>query len=714
VVSKENGIRGTRSLHLAAFLKEEKKMKSGRWKKRSSWYAVAFVLPMMMIMVSPALSGTGTWYNWYNAANTTMYWMYNGNWRLAYTYGVGQWYDCTQLGGKDNWNTLGSTGQSPNFLGNASIGSYLPVGNGWYYGYDTRSDAGYWMNSAGNFRFGYQYGSGQWWDQNLNQWNQIGAANVQSPFIGDGKPHDMKNNWSYEYLTSNDTGYWITGGTFRLAYGYTPGVWWDYSDTWRALSSTGVGSAFIGNAAIGAYYYMNNNWYYGYDVNQDIGYWKASTGPFRFAYYYPEGIWYDAANTGGWASLGSAGLSSAFLGDGSWHTVGTGLSYIYSPSSDCNSWMVNGYVRFAYVYGSGQWYDIWSHLRSSQEMAINPRDWDPSWMLLGQSGQSSAFVGDGAYHVLFSDGTRYRYSSEYGYWNTSGVPGTDDFRFGYIDGGSTGSTWLRYYDGATAYGDVRYIGNHRYFISNGIYWTTMWARSSHPTGGSGIFDEDIGCVIWDAGSKSNLAEWYIFTHGGDGKWSAGALNVVLVDSSMHPSVSSYGRYRRMVEQYAKTDVIVMEAAFSEGVTFSQILDNFSYITGYYGKTIDNLSIWNTGTSSSFNIGQDYINTSNYATTYGNYWTRLDGLMTDGGQLQFEACLVGTGAPGMLDQIASLTHTYVYANGPVFDFHWIWLNGSGYSSSTWNYNFWQVYLSDYTFEYASPGAPSYTNLFNFYM
>jgi hypothetical protein len=304
-------------------------MKSKRWGRTSSWYAVAFVLPMMIMMVTPALSATG-WYNWYNSANTTMYWMYNGNWRLAYTYGAGQWWDCTQLGGKDNWNTVGSAGQSPDFRGNASIGSYLPIGNGWYYAYDTRSDCGYWANSSGNFRFGYYCGLGQWYDQNFNQWNQIGASGVQSPFVGDGSLHDMKNNWSYEYLTSNDTGYWSAGGTWRLGYGYTPGVWWDCSDTWRPLSATGVSSAFLGNAANGAYCYLNNGWYYGYDVNKSEGFWAASNGQFRFAYGYSGRVWYDhGGNLDQWLILGPLGLSSDFIGNGNWHTFDSIWSYKY-------------------------------------------------------------------------------------------------------------------------------------------------------------------------------------------------------------------------------------------------------------------------------------------------------------------------------------------------------------------------------------------------
>jgi hypothetical protein len=362
-------------------------MKPKRWPKRGSWYVVAFVLPMMMIMmVSPAFSATG-WYNWYSSANTTMYWMYNGNWRLAYTYGVGQWYDCTQLGGKDNWNTLGSAGQAPTFLGNASIGWYLPVGNGWNYGYDTRNDVGYWKHGDNaTFRLAYGYTEGQWCDQGYSAWNKIGSKGVSSTFVGDGSLHDMKNGWSYEYLVSNDTGYWATGGNFRLAYGYTGGVWFDYSDMWRALSSTGVGSAFIGNAAIGAYYPLNNGWYYGYNKDQDIAYWMNSTtlGTFRFAYYYAGGQWYDSGHgSAGWDELGTAGISSAFIGDGSFHDVGLSDAwlYLYRSSEDQSLWReYTGVTRLAYEYTVGQWWDYGA----------------TGWNTLGRSGQNSDFIGKGA------------------------------------------------------------------------------------------------------------------------------------------------------------------------------------------------------------------------------------------------------------------------------------------------------------------------------
>ena len=286
---------------------------------------------------------------------------------------------------------------------------------------------------------------GQWYDQNFGQWNQIGASGVQSPFVGDGSLHDMKNAWSYEYLASNDTGYWATGGKFRLAYGYTGGVWFDNSDTWRALSATGVGSAFIGNAAIGAYYSLNNNWYYGYDVNQSIGYWKAGTGQFRFAYYYPGGIWYDAANTGGWATLGSAGLSSAFLGDGSLHDMKNSWSYYYVFSQDIGYWRYGSDWRYGLAYGVGQWY---------------LSGYGGDWNVLGTAGRSSSFMGDTAYHYLgnyegqylcitkglpimgtgSTDGTesgaRYGYNWGDGHWGMRGCDGVWNYPLGSTGFGS--------------------------------------------------------------------------------------------------------------------------------------------------------------------------------------------------------------------------------------------------------------------------------------
>jgi hypothetical protein len=367
-------------------------MKPERWGKRGSWCVVGFVLPMMMIMVSPALSATG-WYNWFNSANNTMYWMYNGNWRLAYTYGAGQWWDCTQLGGTDNWNKLGSTGQASTFLGNASIGWYLPVGNGWNYGYDTRNDVGYWKHGDNaTFRFAYGYTEGQWCDQGYSAWNKIGGKGVSSTFIGDGSLHDVNNGWSYQYLVSGDSGYWMTSnnifsGKYRLAYFYPSGQWFDYGDTWRALGSPGVDSAFIGNAAIGAYYYLDNGWYYGYNKDQDLAYWMNSTTPgtFRFAYCYYFAQWFDSGHgahgVAGWDKLGTAGISSAFIGDGSFHNVGTNdaWSYLYRSSEDKSLWReYTGVTRLAYEYTVGQWWDYGA----------------TGWNTLGGSGQNSDFIGN--------------------------------------------------------------------------------------------------------------------------------------------------------------------------------------------------------------------------------------------------------------------------------------------------------------------------------
>jgi hypothetical protein len=479
---------------LAAFLRKANKMKPKRWGKRRCWHTIAFVLAMMIMMVSPALSATG-WYNWYNSANTTMYWMYDGNWRLAYTYGAGQWWDCTQLGGKDNWNTLGSAGQTSDFLGNASIGSYLPVGNGWRYGYDTRSDTGYWMNSAGNFRFGYNYNSGQWWDQNLNQWNQIGAASVQSPFIGDGQTHDMKNNWSYKYSYVADTEYWSTGGALRLAYQYTVGQWFafDYLGGEQILSASGLSSTFVGD---GTWHDLDNNWQYLLGGG-NFGVWtNPSLNLQQFAYDYGSGQWYDQGLYGGWATLGPSGLSGAFLGDGTWHNLGSTWSYLCGGGT-FGVWANPSLSlqQFSYDYGTGQWFD------SGKDM---------TWQMLSAVGLSSTFLGDGTWHDL---GNNWRYlcqAGQVGTWYNKSLNLTQ-FWYDYQAG--------KWYDQGF-YGGGQTLGD--FFLSTGMSCGFLGDGNWHLVGRNGwkelvviipgfhkiYVDHYTDYIYYKYDVESGLGQWY--------------------------------------------------------------------------------------------------------------------------------------------------------------------------------------------------------------
>ena len=175
----------------------------------------------------------------------------------------------------------------------------------------------------------------------------------------------------------------------------------------------------------------------------------------RFAYNYGAGSWGDySSGANAWSMLGSAGLSSAFLGDGGWHTVGTGLSYRYASSGDYSNWMVNGNVRFAYTYSIGQWGDYGAS----------------TWCLLGPTKLSSAFLGDGNWHTLDSIWS-YEFVSGLGYlkgsvstwvplpqggscWGSSPTQFACNYTnqvFGLYDSGVTSSLVLYDYNGGSSY-----------------------------------------------------------------------------------------------------------------------------------------------------------------------------------------------------------------------------------------------------------------------
>jgi hypothetical protein len=381
---------------MTAFLREGNKMKPKRWGKRGSWYVVAFVLPMMIMMVSPALSATG-WYNWYNSANTTMYWMYDGNWRLAYTYGAGQWWDCTQLGGHDNWNKLGSTGVSDTFLGNAALGAYYPLNNGWMYGYSTANDLGYWYHMDGlSFRFAYHYGSGRWFDYGKDgNWQVLSAGGLSSAFLGDGKWHDLANNWQF-LCGGGDFGVWKnpTLDLQQYAYSFVTGQWFDSGKdgSWAALGTSGMSSAFFGD---GTWHDIGNHWQY-LCGGGNFGVWKNLTLDLQqFAYDYGTGQWYhEDRSKKGWAGLGTSGLSVAFLGDGSWHGLGDNWQYIYGGGGDFGFWKNSSLdiPQFAYDYSHVQWY----HQGIGGWASIGSYYW--RW------GVSTGFLGDGNWHLVGRDG----------------------------------------------------------------------------------------------------------------------------------------------------------------------------------------------------------------------------------------------------------------------------------------------------------------------
>ena len=450
-----------------------------------------------------------------------------------------------------------------------------------------------------------------------------------------------------------------------------------------------------------------NGWYYQYYMPSNSEHYSLDKGvTMRLGYNIGTGQWWQNDQFSGWSVIGSPGSSSSFIGDGQWKNLGNGVWYeYYNPSnSEHFNFDGSGTRRLGYNFGTGQWWDYYS----------------ASWHTLGQSGMSSAFIGDGAYHQLWSDGAKYQYVSGYGYWSSNGVSNDDDFRITYASG-----QWYRYYDGSTIYDAVEYKGNRQFLLTDYIYWTSSGLRSATPTGSS--YGTDVRYTLWYDANSSALANWYIFTPGTDLKWSGGALDVVVLDNNAN------SLWIHSWEQYTKEDVITIEYDLEGGVSLSTVLTGLGYLTSVYGKTIDDLNVVSHGNYTGFYSG-NWISTSNY-TSFSSQWTQLNNLMTNGGQIQLSHCETGS-AGSMLSDIAARTNTRVFAN--INDGWTSWggkLNNS-YSydnANVWNYNYKNVYCGrvartsgedltipkvnfvDYDFEYQSDGSGNraYKILYSFY-
>lgn len=153
---------------------------------------------------------------------------------------------------------------------------------------------------------------------------------MSSDFIGDGAFHDLKNGWSYAYVTSSSDAFWKEGSSFRFSYNYTPGQWWDYRNSWGKIGITGVSQSFVGD---GAYHNLGCGWQYAYVASTDDGFWKAGSS-MRFSYNYVPGQWWDyLPSLNKFGRLGQAGISNSFIGDAQWHQFATNDYFYYDGST---------------------------------------------------------------------------------------------------------------------------------------------------------------------------------------------------------------------------------------------------------------------------------------------------------------------------------------------------------------------------------------------
>jgi hypothetical protein len=252
------------------------------------------------------------------------YWKWGSTDRFKYDYGAKQWWD---FGAYGVWRTLGASGWSaatqhsvndPNFVGN---GGWHDVATGSKYKYFSSGGYSNWLVNN-NLRFAYTYGTGLWADYSpaANAWSLISTGVLSSTFLGDGAWHTLGGTgFRYRYERSGDYSNWLVNNNMRFAYTYGTGRWADYSsgaNTWSMLGSGVLSSTFLGD---GGWHGVGNSWWYRYERSGDFSNW-VTNNHMRFAYTYSSGQWADCgANT--WCLLGPTRVSSAFLGDGNWHTL---------------------------------------------------------------------------------------------------------------------------------------------------------------------------------------------------------------------------------------------------------------------------------------------------------------------------------------------------------------------------------------------------------
>jgi len=233
--------------------------------------------------------------------------------------------------------------------------------------------------------------------------------------------------WQYMYSSHWDAAYWRDRSlTPKFAYAYKGGQWHHFTELNGSLSrlgGTGVSASFIGD---GAWHGLNNSFQYLYSSYGDAGYWRDSSLTKKFAYAYNSGQWYHFTELDGSPSrLGGTGVSANFVGDGAWHGLNNSCQYLYSSYWDAGYWRDRSLTpKFAYAYNSGQWYHF--------------TELNGSLSLLGGTGVSANFVGDGAWHSLGKSfwSFDYLYSSYWdaGYWSEYYENKTKRFAYAYNSG----------------------------------------------------------------------------------------------------------------------------------------------------------------------------------------------------------------------------------------------------------------------------------------
>ncbi len=250
-----------------------------------------------------------------------------------------------------------------------------------------------------------------------------------------------------------------------------------------------------------------------------------------------------------------------------------------------------------------------------------------------------------------------------------------------------------FYSNSESHWEFNGWDTHVYWVSNYVYW------ASHN-------DYDLVNALYNEADNSLLATWTIYNLGSDNAWSAGELNVVVLDASYYGT----GLVEPVaMEHWLAEDAITLEYYFEGAYEtgWSTIVDGIGWVSWFYGQDVDNLAVFSHGNEMVMDLGTD-VTVYNYTYYYSTFVT-LDDYMEDDGNIMFYHCGVGA-ASSMLSDIASWTNTDVFAN--VGD-QYFWYDGPR-NDSEWNHGLAHVlYLDDSGFEYKSDptedGWTAYTYL-----
>ncbi len=318
-----------------------------------------------------------------------------------------------------------------------------------------------------------------------SNFNYLGKLGDLSTLLFDGSFHKFTDN-NYSYeFWASGTGVWQNASLNLNQFAY------DYnSGQWWNQGNWGgwqtLGSTGLSTAFMGDSASHSLGNNWSYLFDGTYAYWKnAGMNLNQFAYNYTTGNWYDQGQWGGWASLGPSALSASFVGDGAWHTFDSNWGYMYAGTY--GYWKNAGMnlSQFAYSYTTGQWYD--------------QGQWG-GWASLGPLHLSASFMGDTNYHAL--DNTwSYAYGSGSGYWKDGS---TLRFAYEYTKGQWSDTSAYNYSSLGTIWSPIGgAIGRQAAaFIGDG---------SSHPTGVTNwdyYYDEGTG--------RSTYVNWLTFQNGPPG------------------------------------------------------------------------------------------------------------------------------------------------------------------------------------------------------